>query len=137
MNRQATITKMVLQYYPDAQAIYLFGSFGTEDEWPSSDVDVAVLLSPEESKKAGNMTMGKLHLALESILKMDVDIINLRNVSTVFQKEIVTADRRIYTGDSYAAEEFEMLTLSYYQKLNEERAEIIESVVAEGRFYQA
>ena len=48
MNRQATITKMVLQYYPDAQAIYLFGSFGTEDEWPSSDVDVAVLLSPEE-----------------------------------------------------------------------------------------
>ena len=81
--------------------------------------------------------MGKLHLALESILKMDVDIINLRNVSTVFQKEIVTADRRIYTGDSYAAEEFEMLTMSYYQKLNEERAEIIESVVAEGRFYQA
>ncbi len=128
---------MVLQYYPDAQAIYLFGSFGTEDEWPSSDVDVAVLLSPDESKKAGNLTMGELHLALESILKMDVDIINLRNVSTVFQKEIVTADRRIYTGDLYAAEEFEMLTLSYYQKLNEERAEIIESVVADGRFYQA
>jgi predicted nucleotidyltransferase len=135
MNQEPVIIKTVLQYYPDVQAIYLFGSYGTEDEWPESDVDIAILLPPEKSKKAGSLAMSKLHLALGSMLKKDVDIINLRHVPTVLQKEIVTAERRIYTADPYGAEEFEMLTLSYYQKLNEERAEIIESALKDGRFH--
>ncbi|MBE9546321.1 MAG: nucleotidyltransferase domain-containing protein, partial [Proteobacteria bacterium] len=46
------------------------------------------------------------------------------------------ADRRIYQADEYAADEFDMLTISYYQKLNEERAGILEEVLASGRFYQ-
>lgn len=130
------ITHIVLQYYPSVQAVYIFGSYQTENEWPDSDVDIAVLLSPEESKKAGSLVMSELHLALGSTLKRDVDIVNLRHVPTVLQKEIVTADRRIYTGDRYAAEEFEMLTLSFYQKLNEERAGIIESALRDGRFHE-
>ncbi|MBK6563551.1 nucleotidyltransferase domain-containing protein [Candidatus Amarobacter glycogenicus] len=36
--------RIILQHYPTTQAIYLFGSFGTADEWPTSDVDIAVLL---------------------------------------------------------------------------------------------
>jgi uncharacterized protein len=53
----------------------------------------------------------------------------------VLQKEVVMADRRIFEGDLGAAEEFEMLTLSYYQKLNEERAGVIEDALARGRFH--
>jgi uncharacterized protein len=131
-----TINNTVLHHYPSAQAIYLFGSYQTEDEWPDSDVDVAVLLMPEESKRAGSFAMSALRFDLESILGKTVDVINLRRVSTVFQKEIVIADRRIYTGDRYRAEEFEMLTLSFYQKLNEERAGIIEKALKDGRFHQ-
>jgi uncharacterized protein len=63
-----------------------------------------------------------------------VDLINLRQVSTVLQKEVIAADRRIYLADEYAAAEFEMLTLSYYQKLNKERATIIRDALATGRF---
>jgi uncharacterized protein len=137
MKGQEKIIRIILEQYPDAQAIYLFGSYGTEDEWPDSDVDIAILLPPGESKKVGSLSMSTLRFALESSLKKAVDVINLRYVSTVLQKEIVTADRRIYTGDPYAAEEFEMLTLSYYQKLNEERAEIIERALADGRFHKA
>jgi len=136
MNGQTEIIRIILEYCPNTQAIYLFGSYGTGDEWPDSDVDIAILLPPEESKKTGSLSMSTLRFALESAFKKDVDVINLRYVSTVFQKEIVTADRRIYTRDQYMAEEFEMLTLSYYQKLNDERAEIIESALAEGRFHQ-
>lgn len=136
LNRETLITKTVLQYYPDAQAIYLFGSCGTEEEWPESDVDVAVLLAPGESKKRGSMAMSDLALVLQSLLKKDVDLINLRRVSTVLQKEVVAADRRIYSGDPYAADEFEMLMLSNYQKLNEERSGIIGSALADGRFHQ-
>jgi predicted nucleotidyltransferase len=130
------IAQTVLRHYPSAQAIYLFGSSQTEDEWPDSDVDIAVLLSPEESKKAGSLAMSELRFALESLLGKDVDVINLRFVPTTLQKEVVIADRRIHTGDQYETEKLEMLTLSFYQKLNEERAEIVESAMAEGRFHQ-
>ena len=77
---------------------------------------------------------------LEDRIKKKVDLINLRCVPTTLQKEVIAAERRIYpTGskhrdDEYAADKFEMLTLSYYQKLNQERAEIIKDALANGRF---
>jgi predicted nucleotidyltransferase len=130
------IKDAVLRHYPNAQAIYLFGSYQTENEWPDSDVDVAVLLSPEESGKAGSLMISELYRALGSMISKEVDIVNLRRVPTVLQKEIVMADRRIYTGNRYATEEFEMLTMSFYQKLNEERAGIIERALKDGRFHE-
>ncbi|MEI6205495.1 MAG: hypothetical protein WCP20_01800 [Desulfuromonadales bacterium] len=60
---------------------------------------------------------------------------NARTVSTVFRKEIVVKGRLLYSTNRYAVDELEMLTLSYYQKLNDERAEIIDSALADGRFY--
>ncbi len=129
------IISTLLTAYPDTQAIYLFGSYGTENEWPDSDVDIALLLPPDEAKKVGTLMMGELRFALESFLKKDVDLINLRQVSTVFQKEIILAERRIFCADEYAADEFEMLVLSLYQKLNEERAEVLAEGLRSGRFY--
>ncbi|MDD3293557.1 MAG: nucleotidyltransferase domain-containing protein [Geobacteraceae bacterium] len=130
------IIETVLQHYPSTQAIYLFGSYGTEYERPESDADIALLLPPDLSPKTGYFAMSRLSSDLESLLKRDVDLINLRQASTVLRKEVVAADRRIYTGDGYAADEFEMLTLSLYQKLNEERAGIVKDAMAGGRLYQ-
>lgn len=131
----AAIIQTVLTHYPAAQAIYLFGTYGTPDEWPNSDVDIALLLPPEEAKRAGHMALSNAHVALERLLGKDVDLINLRQVSTVFQKEIIMAERRICCADAYAADEFEMLVLSYYQKLNEERADVLAEGLRSGRFY--
>ncbi|TXI22959.1 MAG: nucleotidyltransferase domain-containing protein [Nitrosomonas sp.] len=50
MVNTAELTKIILEAYPNTQAIYLFGSWGTEDEWSSSDVDIAVLLPPKEAR---------------------------------------------------------------------------------------
>lgn len=130
------IIETVLRHYPATQAIYLFGSYGTGYERPESDADIALLLPPDVSQKTGSLAMSRLSSELESPLKRDVDLINLRQVSTVLRKEVVAADRRIYTGDGYAADEFEMLTLSLYQKLNEERAGIVKDAMAGGRFYR-
>jgi predicted nucleotidyltransferase len=131
------IVRTVLGHYCDTQAIYLFGSYGTEDEWPDSDVDIALLLPPEQAKASRMLAMSPLCSELGSLLEKPVDLINLREVSTVFQKEIIAADRRIYTGDAYGADEFEMLALSFYQKLGEERAEILEDFWRTGRAYRA
>ncbi len=131
----SAIIQPVLRHYPDTQAIYLFGSYGTEDEWPDSDVDIALLLPPEQARVSRMLVMGPLWTELESLLNKSVDLIDLREVSTVVQKEIISVDRRIYAGDAYGADEFEMLVLSFYQKLSEERAEILAEGLHSGRFY--
>ncbi|MDV7391075.1 hypothetical protein RZS08_06975, partial [Arthrospira platensis SPKY1] len=64
-------------------------------------------------------------LDLVDALDKEVDLLNARRVATVLQKEIIANGRLIYTADSYAVDEFEMLVISYYQKLNEERREIL------------
>ena len=133
--QSSLIIRPILQHFPNAQAIYLFGSHGTEYEMPESDVDIALLLPHAEAKQAGSLAMHDLHFALEELLGREVDLINLRQVNTVFQIEIIYAERRIFTADLYAAEEFEMLALSFYQKLNEERAGIISDAMSGGRFY--
>lgn len=65
-----------MEHHPDAQAIYLFGSYGSEQEWPGSDVDIAVLLPVEEARKVGSLLMSDLRFELESMLNKDVDLIN-------------------------------------------------------------
>lgn len=135
MDDMKTAIDAILNHHPTVQAIYLFGSYATENERVDSDVDIALLLRADESKKAGSLCQSPLQLELERLLNRNVDLINLRNVSTVLQKEVIFAERRIYDGDIKAAVEFEMLTLSLYQKLNEERAGILEDAIRGGRFH--
>ena len=94
-----------------------------------------MLLPADEAKRAGSLSMSGLRASLERLLGKDVDLINLRAVPTVSQKEIILAERRVFCADQYAADEFEMLVLSLYQKLNEERAEVMAEGLSSGRFY--
>ncbi|MDA0242209.1 MAG: nucleotidyltransferase domain-containing protein [Chloroflexi bacterium] len=131
----ALICEIVRAHYPTVQAIYLFGTYGTADEWPDSDADIALLLPHAEAKTTGNLMLSPCCAALEKALGRAVDLLNARHVSTVFQKEIVANGRLLYSGDTTIVDEFEMLTLSFYQKFNEERAEIVEAGLSSGRFY--
>jgi len=136
MNTITAIAETVLRHYPETQAIYLFGSYGTDEEWPDSDVDIALLLPPDQAKRLQPLMMSPLHSDLATLLGRRVDLLNLRRVSTVMQKEIIMAERRIYTGNEYAADEFEMLTISFYQKLNQERAGVLAEGLRSGSFYK-
>jgi predicted nucleotidyltransferase len=133
-DQKELIIRETLAHFPSVQGIYLFGSYGTADEWPDSDVDMALLLPPEEADRAGNLAFSDLHARLSILLKRDADLLNARLVSTVFQKAIIFGEL-IYCADQYAVDEFEMLTLSYFQKLNEERAEILAEFRRTGRAY--
>lgn len=129
------IVRIVVEHYPTAQAIYLFGTYGTADEWPSSDVDVAVLLPPAEARQQPQLMLSPCRFALEDALGKPADLLNARAVSTVFQKEIIASGRLLYSADPRAAAEFEMLTLSQYQELNEERRAILQAFRETGRAY--
>lgn len=127
------ITQIILNHYPDTEAIYLFGTFDTPNQREESDMDIAILLTPAEAKQVGSLVLSKLYTELRKTFNREVDLINLRLAPTVLQKEIIADNRRIYVADEYAVAEFEMLTISYYQRLNEERAEIIEDALKVGR----
>lgn len=131
----SAIIGIILNYYPDVQAIYLFGSYGTAEEWPDSDIDLALLLPPQQASSERPLAMSQCWSALAASLGREVDVVNARRVSTVFQKEIIASGRLLYCADQYAVDEFEMLVLSYYQKLNDERREIVNSFIESGRAY--
>ena len=132
---EAGIVQRIRQAFSDVQAVYLFGSFAGGQPWPASDVDIALLLPFETAAEVGPLCMTDLQHSLENLLMRDVDLINLREVSTVFQHEIVTRGKRLDCRDSLGCEEFEMLVMSYYQQLNMERREILEAFWKTGRAY--
>ncbi len=126
----------ILKAYPKTQAIYIYGTWGTEYQRQDSDLDIAVLLPNTTARDIDYSTWGHLSVEVASAAKVDrIDLVNLRTAPVILRKEIIAADRRIYCADENAADEFEMLTLSFYQKLNEERREIVESGLNTGRFY--
>jgi uncharacterized protein len=132
LNEQKIIS-IIKEELPLCQAIYIFGSFADSTINQDSDVDIAVLLPHENAKKVGSLTLSDLHHKLSDEIGRDVDLINLRLTTTVLQKEIIFNGRCIFCTDNYAKEKFEMLTISFYQKLNEERKEILEEFYARNR----
>ena len=130
-----TIIRLVQEFHPGIQAIYLFGSHADGTDQPESDVDIALLLPHKEAGTTGNMSQSDLRFSLEKELKRTVDLINLRQVSTVFQNEISNTGRCLSCPDQYEKEYFEMMVLSYYCKLNEERSDILESILKSKRIH--
>ena len=128
------IAAIITTHFPAVQGVYLFGSEAVGEAGPHSDVDIAVLLPHAEAKEVGDLSASPCWLALTEALKREVDLVNARTVSTVFQKEIIQG-QLLYCGDRLAVDEFEMYTLSFYQKLNEERAGILEDFARTGRAY--
>ncbi|RJP32313.1 MAG: nucleotidyltransferase domain-containing protein [Candidatus Omnitrophota bacterium] len=133
---EESIERIVIAYYPFVQGIYLFGSYQTENEWPTSDVDIALLFPYDLAKRERGLALSECRGRLEETLRKNIDLVNVRLVSTVFQFQIVSAGRLVYVGDANAVDEFEMLTFSYYQKLNEERRFILQEFYKTKRAYR-
>jgi predicted nucleotidyltransferase len=132
---QETILGIIAKHYPSTQAVYLFGSFDSPHERAESDVDLALLLPPSDATTSTSLMLSDCRYELEDVLKREVDLISARDSDTVFQKEILAGGRQIACWDAGAAIEFEFMTLSLYQKLNEERAAILEQFAQTKRAY--
>ena len=137
MNGEQQVVATLLERFPSLQAVYAFGSWGTGDEREQSDADIAILLSPPTSKQTTREQLFDARCDLAAALGREVDLIDLRAANTVLQKEVVSASRRLYCANLYETETFEMLTLSFYQKLNEERAGILDEIERSGRILAA
>ena len=129
------IIRIVLEHYPMVQAIYVYGSFAEESAAirPESDIDLALLLPFTEQHQ---LMFTQLHDELIRQTGREVDLVNLRHADTILQKEVIAAEKCIYCKDRNKVIEFEMLVLSFYQELNQQRAAIVEQGLKDGRFYQ-
>lgn len=123
MNLDFDYIKSFLIEELEAELIYLFGSYAEGKERPDSDLDLAFLTSKEVDDYQRFLTAQKL----ASSLNIEIDLIDLKKASTVFRVQIIQG-KLLYAEDKQQKQEFEMLTLKKYARLNEERKEIIDKI---------
>lgn len=111
--------------------IYLFGSFAKGEGREDSDVDLAIYtkkeLSPYNLYIIGNELTFKIN--------RDVEIIDLKNIDTVFAAQIVGNREELYSEDENLKSYYNMKTLREYAKLNEERQIVLDSIREDGSIY--
>ena len=132
---ERAIAAAVREALPEVQGIYLFGSHADGTQRRGSDVDLGLLFPPTDQRVSRNLFMHPVRQNLQGIAGCDFDLVDLRQVSTVLQNEVVMRGRRIYCADDLAADEFDLSVMSRYQKLNEERAAILKQFQETGRAY--
>lgn len=115
--------------WPNIQAIYVFGSVATGEDRPGSDLDLAVLGSP-------NPTLAwQLAIELGTLLVHDVDLVDLRSVNHLLQAEVVQKGKLLWCHDPLEVEDWELSVWSSYQNMVEQTKYIVEEGIASGRYY--
>ena len=128
---QQQLTDTLRDALPDCQAIYSFGSWGTDAERPDSDIDLAVLpRTPLDPVQRWDLAQ-----KLASLARRDVDLVDLLRASTVLRMQVVANGQRLYTADVNAVEQFEDTVFSSYARLNEERRGILDDVRQRGNIH--
>lgn len=127
----STIARVLRAGIPGLQAAYRFGSTASGETHATSDVDVAFIAADPITVERCWEVAGDL--AAE--LARDVDLIDLRRAGTVMRVQVLRNAVTVVDDDPTALAWFEMLSLSDYARLNEERRGILEDIKERGRVY--
>lgn len=115
------IAEFLKDQIPGLIAIYIFGSMADNSATPESDIDIAFLTF----QKISAVEKWKNQEELASKLNQDVDLIDLKDATTILRTEVVEKGKLIFSNDSYQVNHFEMITYSMYADLNESRKDIL------------
>jgi len=115
------IIDLLKKMIPDLLGIYIFGSYANNTMTPESDIDIAFL----SFQKISPVEKWKIQEELASKLNQDVDLIDLKDATTILRTEVVEKGKLIFSGDPYQINYFEMITYSMYADLNESRQDIL------------
>ncbi len=118
---------------PAVKGIYLFGSRVEGKGHAESDWDVAVLRA--HTLPAALLEWWHIQEELAASINQSVDLIDLQGASTVMRFEVIGKGRRLWCGDPDYCGVFEMLSFSFYQRLQQERAVILEEIRRSGAIY--
>jgi predicted nucleotidyltransferase len=90
---------------PRVAAAYLFGSYGTPEQTPLSDVDVALLLRPGTPLDP-DLTLALVGLVIEALGEDDVSVVFLDRAPLRLQFEALRTGRLLYLADEVAVADF-------------------------------
>ena len=105
----------------DVISIYIFGSYASNQQTPTSDLDIAYLAT----NKTDSVEKWEIQENLASLLDIDVDLVDLQEASVILRTEVIEKGKLIFDNDKYKTDYFEMTTYSMYADLNESRADIV------------
>lgn len=111
--------------------IYLFGSFARGEGRQDSDIDLAIY-------STSNIDEYELFILASNLsfkVKRDVQIVNIKEVSTVFAAQIVGLGEVLYCDDEEFRANYEIRAFKEYAKLNEEREPVLEAIKRDGKVY--
>lgn len=89
------VRQSVLDLLPDAWAIYLYGSVARGDAGPGSDLDVAVLLPPNQVLEQPWQLAGQL----SGVIGQDVDFVDLRQAGHVLCMQVLAEGVVLYNAE--------------------------------------
>lgn len=107
----------------ECETIYVFGSYASGETHNKSDIDIAFL----SKNKIGKYDIFMKAQEISSSVNKEIDLVDLKDSSTVFQNEVVKNGIVILDGDIIKRQKFEVLVLKKYIELNELRKDIIQS----------
>ena len=125
------IVDALMKALPDLIAVYRFGSRVSGHGRRDSDLDLAILCP----RSLPSWRRYALQQDLAGLLRQDVDLIDLRSVSTVMQMQVISTGEILLTRDEGVRASFEVYVFSAYARLNEERHGILADVLARGTVY--
>ena len=123
----------LLAALPDAWAIYVFGSFASGEEWPGSDLDLAVLLPP--GCRIENLLQVMADVSAKA--HRDVDLVDLRRAGDVLRREVLGAGRTLHVSAPDQVLAWEATAMSRYARHREEIRDILEDFRKTGVGYHA
>jgi uncharacterized protein len=116
---------------PDFIALYRFGSTANRGTHSGSDIDLALLTDGPLPA----LERWQLQEELARRLGRDVDLVDLREASTVMRVQVLEHGDLLAEGNRHARQVFEMQSLAQYARLNEERRHILADIQARGSIY--
>ena len=127
--QQQLIEIIKLRINPDF--IILFGSFSKGTMHEESDIDLAYFSNQPLSSYERFMLAGDL----ASIANREIDLIDLKQIDTVFTMQIFEQGIPIYIHDENEFVRQKMRAYSMYATLSEQRAPIIEAIKERGSVF--
>jgi uncharacterized protein len=128
------LTAAIQSVLPDAAAAWLYGSAASGSMNAESDIDIAVLLRPKDTRHT-SWSLRQEAQSLGEHWHRKVDLVNFSAVSCVLQKEILQAGKPLFSNDEFAVGNAELLALSQYRDFNERNAQEFARIASTGKVY--
>lgn len=117
-------------HFPNALAVYAFGSQVLGTATARSDLDLAVLVAGY----ADPLLLWELTGSLPDQVGCPVDLLDLRRATTVMQYQVITTGKRIWSV-GLEADLFECFVLSEKTALDEARAPLLAEIHRSGKIH--